>query len=160
DGPGSLREAGLYIFDRVLGILLVFDRQAVVVLGLEQSLEEFDCAQVSASENREVLGSLDVLQVDAIDAIAECLDGGDGILPRTEEVARVDTAADLVVVVLDRISDRIDLCIAMARAMVVDADRDTIGLDELVEIVERGGIGIGGKIADPHRFREFEYAAI
>ena len=64
-------------------------------------------------------------------------------------MAGVDAAADLGMVVLDRLGDRFDLGVTMARAVVVDADGDIELLDQLVQIVEAGGIGVGGKIRSP-----------
>ena len=75
-------------------------------------------------------------------------------------MAGIDAAADLGVVVLDRLGDRFDLVVAVAGTVVVDADGDVELLDQLVQIVEAGGIGIGGKILNAQGLGELEDAAV
>ena len=58
------------------------------------------------------------------------------------------------------LGDRFDLGVAVAGTVVVDADGDVELLDQLVEIVEAGGVGIGGKILNPQALGELEGAAV
>ena len=64
-------------------------------------------------------------------------------------MAGVDAAADLGMMVLDRLGDRFDLGVAVARTVVVDADGDVELLDQLVEIVEAAGSGSAEDILKP-----------
>ena len=119
----GLGQAVLDVVEGVLRVLLVLDRQAVLVVVASQGLQEVHRPEVAAAEDREVLGVLDVLEMDAVDPLAEDLDGMDRVLARPQEVAGVDAAADLGVMVLDRLLDGLDLREAVARTVVVDADR-------------------------------------
>ncbi len=87
----------------ILGLLFVLDRQAVTIFVAGQRLEEIDRPQIALAQDGERLGVLDVLQVDAVNTVAERLDRIDRVDLRAEEVAGVDAAADLGMVVLDRL---------------------------------------------------------
>src|SRR4051794_1653307 len=70
----------------ILGMLLVFQGQATVVLPPGQGLEQVHGAQVALPQDGEGLRTLHVLEVDPEDPRAEDLDGTDRILARAEEV--------------------------------------------------------------------------
>src|SRR5205807_10518910 len=62
----------------VLGVLLVLEGQAVVILDLGQRFEEIDGAEIALAENGEVLRVLHVLEMDAEGPLPEDLDGTNG----------------------------------------------------------------------------------
>ncbi len=73
---------------------------------------------------------------------------------------RIDAATDPGVVVLDRLGDGLDLRVAMARPVVVDADGDPVILDQPIDGVERRRIGIGGNVFQAHGLGEVEDPAV
>src|SRR5271165_5889010 len=87
DRAGGLGHASLDVVDRVLGLLFVFDREAVTVFLAVQRLEEIDRAQIALAQDRERLGVLDVLQMDSVNPLAERSDGIHRVDLRAEEVA-------------------------------------------------------------------------
>src|SRR5262245_40007046 len=80
-------EARADLVQRALGVLLVLQRQTVVVPVPRQRLEQVGGAEVALAQHGERLGVLDVLEVDAVDPLAEDLDGADRVLAGAEEVA-------------------------------------------------------------------------
>ena len=75
-------------------------------------------------------------------------------------MARVDAAADLLVVILDRLQDLFDLGVAMARAVIVNTDADAEFLDQLVDRVESAGIDVGREVLEPEGLGKLENAAV
>ena len=96
----------------------------------------------------------------AVHALAEDLDSPYRVFFGPQEVPCVDAAADPGTMVLDRLGDGVDHGELVAGTVVVNADRNAVFFDQLVQQVEALGIGIDSQVAETHGTGEFEDFAI